>query len=127
MHYACRICNSERREEIEKMLLRKVQYRAIAREFMGYFNCDLHLLEQSIGNHREKHLPKELTAEEKELLEKYKTGKISVEELARYTAAIAFENILRNPHCLKFSDFLKLERLKIKTSFKRDKPSYTYP
>lgn len=47
------------------------------------------------------------------MLSRFKSGEIGTEELSRYTAALVFGNILRNPGKLKFNDYIKLVKLKI--------------
>jgi|SRR3989344_2539883 len=113
-HYTCRICNSDERKAIEARLSQKVPYRTVALEFMIAFECDLHLLEQSIGNHAKKHLPKELTKEEQALLERVKKGEVSRDEMQIFIATRAFENAMRNPERLSFNHFIKLQQLKMR-------------
>ena len=113
-HAACRICTSDEKETIEARLAQKVQFRTVALEFMNAFNCHPHLLEQSIGNHAKKHLPKELTKEEQALLERVKKGEVSKDEMKRIIAARAFEYVIRNPHRLSFNHFIKLQQLQMR-------------
>lgn len=112
-HYACRICNSEYKEDIEQMLIDKMQYRKIAQIFEEDFECDLHLLEQSLANHK-KHIPKDLTADEKELLKRLAKGEVSFEEVSRIVAVKVFEKMLKNPNDFRYIDFFRTELLKIK-------------
>lgn len=114
MHQRCRICISDEKEGIERRLAKKVPYRTIALEFMNTFECGLHLLEQSLGNHAKKHLPKELTKEEQVLLERVKNGEVSKDEMKRIIAVRAFEYAIRNPHRLKFNHFIKLQQLQMR-------------
>lgn len=112
-HYSCRICNSERKEEIEQLLKDKVQYRKIAQLFEDDFDCDLHLLEQSIASHK-KHIPKELTEAEKILLDRLSRGEATLEETSRVVAVKVFEKMLKNPDDFKFIDFFRAELLRLK-------------
>lgn len=112
-HYACRVCNSEHRKDIEQMLANKMQYRKLAQLFEKDFDCDLHLLEQSIANHK-KHIPKELTLEEKDLLARLSKGEVSFEEVSRVVAVKVFEKMLKNPDDFQYIDFFRTELLKIK-------------
>lgn len=112
-HYACRICNSEYKEDIEQMLIDKMQYRKIAQVFEEYFECDLHLLEQSIANHKN-HIPKELTQEEKDLLKRFEKGEVALDEISKIVAVKVFEKMLKNPDDFRFIDFFRTELLKIK-------------
>lgn len=113
-HAGCRICKSDEKEAIEARLAQKVWYRTIALEFVNAFDCDPHLLEQSIGNHAKKHLPKELTKEDQALLEKVKKGEVSKDEMKNIIAARAFEYAIRNPHRLSFNHFIKLQQLQMR-------------
>lgn len=109
-HAACRICISEYKKEIEKLLSKKVRFREIARRYQNVFGIRLRKLEQSIGNHRKKHF-KELTKEEQDLIEGYEKGEVSVERIQRFIAARTLENMLMNPNRLKFNDVIRLENL----------------
>ena len=80
-HYACRICRSSYRKEIEQLLSQKLPFRNIARRFVNTFSINLHALEQSINCHR-KHF-KELSKQEKELLESYKKGGVTNDEVEK--------------------------------------------
>lgn len=108
-HAACRICQSDEKEAIEARLYQKVPYRTVALEFMNAFACAPHLLEQSVGNHAKKHLPKKLTKEEQVLLERVKKGEVSKDEMKRIIAVKAFEQVIRNPQRLSFNHFIKLQ------------------
>lgn len=112
-HGGCRVCISEYKKEIEKLLSQKVRFREIARRYQNVFGISLSKLEQSIGNHRKKHF-KELAKEERELLERYEKGEVNVEEIQRFVAARALENMLMNPHRLKFNDVIKMQQLLMK-------------
>ena len=112
-HYACRICNSEVREVIEELLGQNFQYRVIANKFLFTFDCDLHLLEQSIANHR-KHIRKALTHQEQELLKKLEKGEVGIDEMSRIVAVKVFKKMLKNPDDFRFIDFFRTELLKIK-------------
>lgn len=110
-HASCRICTADEKEAIEAHLAQKVPYRTIAIEFINAFDCDPHLLEQSIGNHAKKHLPKKLTKEEEVLLERVKKGEVSKDEMKNIIAVRAFEYAIRNPRRLSFNHFIKLQQL----------------
>lgn len=113
-HYACRICNSEHREDIEQMLSQKVPFRDIAKQYKNSFDTDdIHLLEQSVSFHRN-HIPKELKADEKDLLARLSKGEVSFEEVSRIVAVKVFEKMLRNPDKFQYLDFFRTELLKIK-------------
>lgn len=112
-NYTCRICNSPYKEEVEKMLLSKLRYRDIAKRHESLFDCDLHLLEQSVAFHK-KHIPKDLTLEEKQLLERLEKGEVSTDEVSRVVAVKVFEKMLKNPDDFRFIDFFRTELLKIK-------------
>ena len=114
MHQRCRICISEYKKEVEKLLSQKVLFREIARMYEEGFDCDLHLLEQSVGNHAKKHLPKELTKQDRELLKRVKNGEVSKDEMKRIIAARAFEYAIRNPHRFTFNHFIKLQQLQMR-------------
>lgn len=108
-HYACRVCRSSHREEIEQLLSQKLPFRDIAKRFVNTFNINLHALEQSVNCHR-KHF-KELSKQEKELLDGYKKGEVTNDEVERIIAARAFENMLMDPQRLRFKDFISIQRL----------------
>ncbi len=110
-HYACRICCSEYREEIEELVSQRVRFRGVARKYQKAFDIDLHLLEQSIGTHYKKHRPKELTKEEKEFLERVRKDELSTVEIQRFVAAKALGNMLMNPHRLKLNDVFRMQNL----------------
>ncbi|OGH18809.1 MAG: hypothetical protein A3F31_04510 [Candidatus Levybacteria bacterium RIFCSPHIGHO2_12_FULL_38_12] len=113
-NYACRICSSENRVNIEKLLAQKVPFREIAKQYKNSFDIDdIHLLEQSVSSHR-KHIPKELTADEKELLNRMSKGEASFEEVSRVVAVKVFEKMLKNPDDFRYIDFFRTELLKIK-------------
>ncbi len=112
-HHTCRICNSVQREEIEQMLGQNLQYRVIANKFLSTFDCDLHLLEQSIANHR-KHIRKALTQQEQEFLKKLEGGEVSLEQASRLVAVKVFKKMLQYPDDFRFIDFFRTELLKIK-------------
>lgn len=116
MHQACRICRStlELREEIEKLFYQKLKFREIARKYQDVFLIDLHLLEQSVGSHCKRHLPRQLTLEEEEFLKRVGTGQASFEEMSNIVEKRVFENMIRNPKKAKFSDYLRLEGLRKK-------------
>lgn len=115
-NYSCRICRSEYRFDIEAMLTKKMQYRNIARQFKPHFACDLHLLEQSIGVHHKKHVRKvkDLSPQEVSFLRRLQSGEVDLEEASREVAVRVFENILRNPHDVRFIDFFRAEELRIR-------------
>lgn len=113
-NYACRVCNSEHKEEIEQLLSQKVPFREIAKQYKNSLDTDdIHLLEQSISSHR-KHIPKVLTAGEKELLKRMSKGEVSFEEVSRIVAVKVFEKMLKNPDKFQYLDFFRTELLKIK-------------
>lgn len=115
-HAACRICRStlELREEIEKLFYEKLTFREIARKYQNVFLIDLHLLEQSVGSHCKRHLPRQLTAQEEDFLKRVGSGQASFEEMANVVEKRVFENMIRNPKKVKFSDYLRLESLRKK-------------
>lgn len=113
-HYACRICRSIYKGDIEKLLYERLSFREIARKYVGIFNTDLHLLEQSIAAHYKRHLPRELTAYEKGFLRRLEQGYVDFDEMSRVIEKRAFENMLNNPKHAKFSHYFKLETLKNK-------------
>ncbi len=125
-NYACRICYSEHREEIEKLLSQRLQFRDIARKYQKAFDIDLHLLEQSIGTHYKKHRPKELTEEEKEFILRIQKGEVGIEEIQRFIAVRAVDNALRNPHRLSFSHFIKLQQLEMRREKMKQKRGWDY-
>ncbi len=115
-HLGCRICRSEIQNEIEIELKKGRRFRDIAMEFVGYFEVDLHLLEQSIGTHFRRHYiePHELTEKEKQFLRRVENGTATQEEKIRMIATKAFEKVLLYPETLKISDMLKFEQLKLR-------------
>ena len=125
-HAGCRICISDEKEAIEARLSQKVQYRTVALEFMNAFNCHPNLLEQSIGNHAKKHLPKELTKEEQVLLERVRKDEISIDEIQRFVRAKAVENMLMNPHRLKLNDVFRMENLLLRKEKMKQKRGWDY-
>lgn len=126
-HYKCRICKSESRQEIDKSLLTKEPYRNIAKKFIDGFDCDLHLLEQSISNHS-KHLSRaslhELTDGELSFLNRLKNGDATTSEINRMVAVKVFEKILRYPDDLRFVDFFRSELLALKKQELESKNSW---
>lgn len=113
-HYTCRICNSESKEDIEQMLFQKIPFREIAKKFQNSFDTDdIHLLEQSVSSHK-KHIPKELTVDDKELLKRMSKGEVPFEEMSRVVAVKVFEKMLKNPDDFRYIDFFRTELLKIK-------------
>lgn len=126
-HYKCRICKSEKRQEIDKSLLAKEPYRNIAKKFIDGFDCDLHLLEQSIASHG-KHMSQtsshELTDEEISFVNRLKNGDATSLEINRMVAAKVFEKILRYPDDLRFVDFFRSELLALKKQEMEGKKSW---
>ncbi len=57
---------------------------------------------------------RKLSREEKELIEKLKSGEAGIEETSRLVAVRVFENMLKNPDKFVYADFIKTELLKIK-------------
>ncbi len=126
-HASCRICYSKYREEIEELLSQRLQFREIARRYEGNFDCNLHLLEQSIGRHYKRHSPKELTEEEKGLLEKIEKGDNSAaDKLQRIIAAKTFENMLLNPNRIKFNDYIRMQNLLLRKDKMKQKRGWDY-
>ncbi|MBI4065336.1 hypothetical protein HY409_03125 [Candidatus Gottesmanbacteria bacterium] len=125
-HYACRICYSEYREEIEKLLSQRLKFREVARKYQETFNVDLHLLEQSIATHYKKHRPKEPTEEEKELLERIRKDEVSIDEIQRFVAVKAVENMLLNPNRIKFNDYIRTQNLLMRKEKMKQKRSWDY-
>lgn len=110
----CRICYSEHREEIEELLKKGKPMKQIAECYQKKFDTDdIHLIEQSIAGHR-KHIKKNLTNEEKKLLDRFEKGEVSLEEMSRIVATRAFEKILKNPKDIRFIDFFRTELLRQK-------------
>ncbi len=115
-HGGCRICRSslQLREEIEKLFYQKLTFRKIARKYQNIFSINFHLLEQSIGSHCKRHLPKQLTAQEEEFLKRVGSGEASFEEMANMVEKRVFENIIKNPEKIKLSDYLRLDTIRAK-------------
>lgn len=113
---ACRICRAdpEIRDQIEKALLQERKVRDVAREFLAFFDCNLHLLEQSLSTHFKRHRDRHLTLKDLELLERVEKREVSDTEIYNWIAVRAFENLFRNPDKVKMSDWLRIEALKIK-------------
>lgn len=126
--YNCRVCRSEYREQIEEALNSGGRFRDTAREYTGHFDCDLHLLEQSLATHQKKHIdqniPKELTSEEVNFLNRLEEGRVTLEEASRIVATKVFEKILKNPDDVRFIDFFRSELLKIKQQETNYKENY---
>lgn len=116
----CRVCKTEPklRDEIDKALLKGEKFRDVAKEYLDYFDCDLHLLEQSLATHlKKKHITQthELTADEVDFLRRFKEGTVSFEEASRVMALKVFEKMLKNPgENVKVKDWLDSELLNIK-------------
>lgn len=66
---------------------------------------------KSLGGKNEE---RKLTKDEKEFLEKLKTGTADLEETSRFVAVRVFENMLKNPDKFYYADFIKTELLKVK-------------
>lgn len=116
-HQTCRICrcDEEVRNKIEEgLVLEGKKFREVAKEWQGYFLIDLHLLEQSIGTHYKKHLDPRIKAEDLELLRRFEEGAADSDEMLNKLSAKMFEGILRNQESVKMSDWLRLEKLKIR-------------
>ena len=122
-HLGCRICRSEIKDEVEKELKKGRRIRDVAFEFISFFEVDLHLLEQSIGNHLKNHYiePHELTEKEKDFLKRVEDGTATQEEKARVITAKAMEKALLYPETLKFSDLLKLEQFRLRKEKAQEK------
>lgn len=119
--YNCRICKSKFKEEVEQVISEGKGFREAAKQFLNYFDCDLHLLEQSISTHIKRHQnisrkSSDLTGEDLELIGKFRKGNLSFNEMQRELAARAFEKILRNPESVHVRDWLQSEMVKIKKS-----------
>lgn len=116
----CRVCNSEDsvKESIQRELLKGKSYRDISKQFLNFFDCDVHSLEQSVAKHHKSHLnisgDGELTNEDTELLERFREGKVGFDEASRIIASKAFERILRNPASVQVRDWLQSELVRIK-------------
>lgn len=106
----CRICYTKYRGEIEQLMLNGTPMVQIARQYSESMTIDVHLLEQSIASHR-KHIPKELTEEEKLFLNRIQSGEAGIEEISRIVAARVLENILLNPDDVRFVDFYRSQLL----------------
>jgi len=126
----CRICNSEDsvKEPIGCELLSGKSYRNIAKQFLDFFDCDLHSLEQSIAKHYKNHLSKSnevlLTSEDTELLRRFREGSVDFDEASRIIATKAFERILRNPSSVQVRDWLQSELIRIKKQEMDDKNNW---
>lgn len=118
MNYNCRVCKSVHKDKIEAALVAGDMFRDIAKNYIDYFDCDLHLLEQSVAVHYKKHIIRNknnnLTSEQIDFLQRLKEGKVGLEEGSRIVAAMVFEKILKNPDDIRFIDFFRTELLKIK-------------
>lgn len=57
---------------------------------------------------------RDLTGGERRLLRRFENGEVTLDEVSRKIATLAFKNILENPASVKYADFLKTELLKIK-------------
>lgn len=57
---------------------------------------------------------RDLTPGERKLLKRFENGEVTLDEVSRKIATLAFKNILENPASVKYADFLKTELLKIK-------------
>lgn len=115
-HLGCRICRSELKDEVEKELKKGRRIRDITFEFVNFFEIDLHLLEQSIGNHFRNHYtePHELTDKEKDFLKRVANGTATKEEQVRVIATKAMEKALLYPQTVKITDLLKLEQFRLR-------------
>lgn len=126
-HASCRICYSKYREEIENLLSQRLPFREIARRYQEVFDVKLHDLEQSIGRHYKKHSPRELTLEEKGLLEKVERGdNSSADKLQRIIAAKAVESMLLNPSRIRFNDYIKIQNLLLRKDKMKQKRGWDY-
>ena len=72
----------------------------------------------SNGNKFKKPEERKLSKEEKDLLNKLKSGEAGIEETGRIVAVRVFEQMLKNPDRFVFADFIKTELLKIKKGLK---------
>lgn len=126
-NYNCRICKSKQRLEIEESLGNGLEFREVAKKFSDNFDCDLHLLEQSLATHYKKHTSKdgsaELTSQDLELLDRFERGELGFDEMQRQLAVRAFAKILKNPDSIHIRDWLQSELLKIKQQEIADKSS----
>ena len=119
-NYNCRICKSKVKKDIERAISEGKSFRDVAKHYLDKFDCDLHLLEQSIATHIKKHYSNtgsnssELTPEDLELLERFKKGEVEFDEASRVIATIAFEKILATPGSIQVRDWLQSELVKIK-------------
>lgn len=127
----CRVCRSKLRKKIEDLIFQGQGFRDVAKQYLGNFDCDLHLLEQSIATHQKKHIDQihtnhqnELSEEEIDLLLRFKEGKVTLDEASRIVATKVFEKILKNPEDVKFIDFFRAELLKIKQQEVTDRNSW---
>ena len=117
----CRICNQddEIRNAIEKELVGGKPYREVSKQFINFFKCDLHSLEQSIAKHYKKHLSSNiqtnnLSNEEVDLLKRFREGSVDFEEASRIIATKVLEKILQNPGTVQVRDWLQSELIRIK-------------
>lgn len=120
-NYHCRVCKSKVKKDVEQAISEGQSFRDVAKHYLDKFDCDLHLLEQSIAVHIKKHLNNsshstELTQEDIELLERFRKGHLSFGEMQRELAARAFAKILKSPDSIHIRDWLQSEMIKIKRS-----------
>lgn len=109
----CRICYTKYRDEIEQLMRDDTPMVHIARKYSDSMRIDTHLLEQSIASHR-KHLPQELTEEDKLLLERFRKGEVSTNEMSRIVANKVFTKMLKYPEQFRFIDYFRTELLRLK-------------
>lgn len=126
----CRICRSKLKKEIEEAISHGQEFRDVAKQYLDSFDCDLHLLEQSIAGHFKKHLnskssSNELTSEDLILLERFKKGEVDFDEASRIIATKVFEKILSNPGSIQVRDWLQSELLKIKRQELADRNTWS--
>jgi len=109
----CRICYTKFRDEIEQLMRDDTPMVHIARKYSDSMGVDTHLLEQSIASHK-KHIPNELTVEDKLLIDRFRKGEVSIDEVSRIVAVKVFEKMLKNPEQFRFIDYFRTELLRLK-------------
>lgn len=120
----CRICFSKNKEDIENLLLKgELTKRDIAKQYLNSFECNLHLLEQSVATHKD-HMGKPLSREDRELLDRFGRGEVSLEETSRIVASKAFERMFKHPDSGRFIDFFRMELLKLKLQENKKKDNW---
>lgn len=122
MKRECRVCLSEYRDDIEKLLETGKPYRSIAVQFYSAFGCSVHSLEQSLSTHKrhKKEMEMKLLAEEKKheafmaLTAKMQAGTATKEDFHNTLITIAYQDLRLHPERVKHKDVINFQRLLIK-------------